>query len=45
MALLAQKVESGHVMTVGLRLAEPEAATTLSGRGKAFVKRVEKWIG
>jgi cell volume regulation protein A len=44
-ALLAHKVESGRVTTVGLRLAEPEAATTLPGRAKALLKRVQKWIG
>ncbi|MDO9413423.1 MAG: potassium/proton antiporter [Pseudolabrys sp.] len=45
MALLAHKVENGHVTTVGLRLAETEAATTLSGRARASLKRVQKWIG
>ena len=44
-ALLAHKVEAGKVVTVGLRLAEPEAATTLPGRAKALWKRIQKWIG
>jgi len=43
-ALLAHKVEDGKVATVGLRLAEPEAATTLSGRAKAVWKKIQKWI-
>jgi cell volume regulation protein A len=44
-ALLAHKVEGGKVTTVGLRLAEPEASTTLPGRAKALARRVQKWIG
>ncbi|MDI1347216.1 MAG: potassium/proton antiporter [Pseudolabrys sp.] len=44
-ALLAHKVESGRVTTVGLRLAEPEEQTTLPGRAKALLRRVQKWIG
>ena len=44
-ALLAHKVESGRVTTVGLRLAEPEEQTTLPGRAKALWRRVQKWIG
>ena len=44
-ALLAHKVEKGRVTTVGLRLAEPEAATDLIGRVKALWARVQKWIG
>jgi cell volume regulation protein A len=44
-ALLAHKVETGRVSTVGLRLAEPETSTTLPGRVKAYLKRVQKWIG
>jgi cell volume regulation protein A len=44
-ALLAHKIEDGRVATVGLRLAEPEAATTLVGRVKALWKRVQKWVG
>ena len=43
--LLAHKVEKGRVTTVGLRLAEPEAATDLIGRVKALWARVQKWIG
>ncbi len=44
-ALLAHKVDDGHVTTVGLRLAEPEAPTDLGGRVKALWNRVQKWIG
>lgn len=44
-ALLAHKVEDGKLATVGLRLAEPETATTLSGRTKAVWKKIQKWIG
>ncbi len=44
-ALLAQKVGAGKATTVGLRLAEPEPPTTLSGRVKAFWRRVQKWVG
>ena len=44
-ALLAHKVEDGRVTTVGLRLAEPEAATTVRGRLKALWDRVQKWLG
>jgi cell volume regulation protein A len=44
-ALLAHKVENGRVTTVGLRLAEPETSTTLPGRARAMLKRVQKWIG
>jgi cell volume regulation protein A len=44
-ALLAHKVDNGVVVTVGLRLAEPEAAATLTGRTAALWKRVQKWIG
>jgi potassium/hydrogen antiporter len=44
-ALLAHKVESGRVTTVGLRLAEPEDPADLVGRAKALWHRVQKWIG
>jgi len=44
-ALLADKVENGHVTTVGLRLAEPEAPGDFLGRAKALWHRVQKWIG
>lgn len=44
-ALLAHKVEGGQVTTVGLRLADPEPATTFSGRAKALTTRIQKWIG
>jgi cell volume regulation protein A len=44
-ALLAHKVEKGHVTTVGLRLAEPEEAADMRGRIKSLWKRLTKWIG
>jgi len=44
-ALLASKVEDGRVLTVGLRLAEPETDETLSGRLGAFWQRVQKYLG
>ena len=44
-ALLAHKVEKGHVMTVGLRLAEPEEPADMRGRFKAIWKRIQKWVG
>jgi len=44
-ALLAHKVEKGHVVTVGLRLAEPEAETDVVSRAKAQWHRLQKWIG
>ncbi len=44
-ALLAHKVDDGHVVTVGLRLAEPEAPADLAGRFKALSSRIQKWIG
>jgi cell volume regulation protein A len=44
-ALLAHKVEKGHIVTVGLRLAEPEEETDLIGRVKAWGRRLQKWIG
>lgn len=44
-ALLAHKVENGRVTTVGLRLAEPEAPTTWTGRALALLHRVRDWIG
>ena len=44
-ALLAHKVEDGRVTTVGLRLAEPEAPTSLGGRAKAWLNRLEKLLG
>ncbi|HEY6833151.1 MAG TPA: potassium/proton antiporter [Pseudolabrys sp.] len=44
-ALLAHKVESGRVTTVGLRLAEPEEPTTWGGRVKATVDRLQKLFG
>ena len=44
-ALLAHKVERGHVITVGLRLAEPEEPADLRGRLKAIWNRFRKWVG
>jgi cell volume regulation protein A len=44
-ALLAHKVETGRVRTVGLRLAEVEEQATLPGRAKALWRRLQKWIG
>ncbi len=44
-ALLAHQVENGKVVTVGLRLAEPEEDTTLLGRLKALWDRVQKTLG
>jgi cell volume regulation protein A len=44
-ALLAHKVEKGHVTTVGLRLAEPEEPHDMRGRLMALWKRIQKWIG
>ncbi len=44
-ALLASKVENGRVVTVGLRLAEPEMDETLTGRLKALWQRLQKYLG
>jgi cell volume regulation protein A len=44
-ALLAHKVEKGHVTTVGLRLAEPEDAADVLGRVKSLWKRMTRWVG
>ena len=44
-ALLAHKVESGKVSTVGLRLDEPEEAATVSGSAKALLQKVRKKLG
>ncbi|MDO8875235.1 MAG: potassium/proton antiporter [Pseudolabrys sp.] len=44
-ALLAHKVEAGVVVTVGLRLDEPEEQATLPGLAKAWLRRLQKWIG
>lgn len=41
-ALLAHKVESGKVSTVGLRLDEPEDAATVSGSARALMQKVRK---
>ena len=43
-ALLAHKVESGAVTTVGLRLAEPEAPSDLAGRARSLLKRVQAYF-
>ena len=44
-ALLAHKVESGRVTTVGLRLAEAEEPADWLGRLKSWWTRLQKWIG
>jgi cell volume regulation protein A len=44
-ALLAYTVENGRVITVGLRLAEPEAPATWGGRIKALRDRLQKLLG
>jgi len=44
-ALLAHKVESGKVSTVGLRLDEPEEAATVSGSARALMQKVRKLVG
>ena len=44
-ALLAHKVEGGKVARSALRLAEPEADTTLPGRLTALWQRIQKLIG
>ena len=44
-ALLAHKAEKGRVITVGLRLAEPEAPADWAGRAKALWSRVRKLLG
>ncbi len=43
-ALLAHKVESGRAITVGLRLAEPEASTDLIGHAETLWKRIRKYF-
>jgi cell volume regulation protein A len=43
--LLAHKVDFGRVSTVGLRLAEPEAAADLATRAKALLQRLAKFLG
>lgn len=44
-ALLAHKVESGRVTTVGLRLDETETPATWGGRFKAALEKVMKSVG
>ncbi|HWK96273.1 MAG TPA: potassium/proton antiporter [Pseudolabrys sp.] len=43
-ALLAQKVEGGKVINVGLRLDEPEAAATVSGSARALAQKLGKLV-
>ncbi len=43
-ALLAHKVEGGRAITVGLRLAEPEASTDLIGHAETLWKRIRKYF-
>jgi cell volume regulation protein A len=44
-ALLAQKVAGRRVVTVGLRLAEPETQTNLVGGAEKLWKRIQKYFG
>lgn len=44
-ALLAHKVEKGRVITVGLRLAEPEAPANLTGRIETLGNRLRRYFG
>jgi len=44
-ALLAHKVESGRVTTVGLRLAEPELPADLFGRVQTWWNRIQRYFG
>ncbi len=44
-ALLAHTVEADRVVTVGLRLAEPELAEDLAGQAKALWGKVKKRLG
>jgi potassium/hydrogen antiporter len=44
-ALLAHKVDFGRVTTVGLRLADPEEASDIVGRAKAWLKKLQKLLG
>ena len=44
-ALLAHKVSTGAVTTVGLRLAEPESPDTWRGYTKAQWDKVQRWLG
>jgi len=44
-ALLAHQVEKGRVITVGLRLAEPEAPANLTGRIETLWNRLRRYFG
>jgi cell volume regulation protein A len=44
-ALLAHKVSGGRVVTVGLRLAEPESPATWQAYAKAQWDRIKRWFG
>jgi len=44
-ALLAHQVNGGRVITVGLRLAEPEAPADLLGRVEIWWKRIQNYFG
>ncbi len=44
-ALLAHQVEKGVVITVGLRLAEPEETHDLMGHARSLWNRLQKYIG
>jgi cell volume regulation protein A len=43
-ALLAHKIDSGRVTTVGLRLAEPESPANLSGHVKTLWNRIQRYF-
>jgi len=44
-ALLAHKVGGGRVITVGLRLAEPESPATWQAYAKAQWDKIKRWFG
>ena len=44
-ALLAHQVNGGRVITVGLRLAEPEAPADMLGRVEIWWKRIQNYFG
>jgi cell volume regulation protein A len=44
-ALLAHKVGGGRVITVGLRLAEPESPATWQAYTKAQWDKIKRWLG
>jgi hypothetical protein len=44
-SLLAHKVSAGRVVTVGLRLAEPESPADLFDRVKILWNRIQRYFG